>query len=58
MDAETHGLFAACDNRKLAVMDAESGKMVATFAMGLARMLAFDPVAEVIFISNGEDGTF
>jgi YVTN family beta-propeller protein len=58
IDTANHRLFAVCDGGKMAVMDAESGKVVATPAIGdgpdAARFSATDQFA---FSSNGGSGT-
>ncbi len=51
-------LFAACDNEKMAVVDSESGKVVATPAIGKGPDAAsFDGKHQLAFSSNGESGT-
>jgi DNA-binding beta-propeller fold protein YncE len=58
MDAESRRLFAVCDNKVMAVVDADSGKVVATPAIGEGPdAAAFDSATKLIFSSNGEDGT-
>jgi YVTN family beta-propeller protein len=58
IDRAHHRLFAVCDGGKMAVVDAESGKVVATPAIGdgpdAARFSATDQFA---FSSNGGSGT-
>lgn len=51
-----HGrLFAACENAMMAVMDAASGKVVATVPTGRgADGAAFDPGTRTVLIPNGE----
>lgn len=54
-DPETHRLFAACHNRKMAVVDIESGKVLATPAIGTGVDGAgFDTTGKVAISSNGE----
>ncbi len=58
MDRRNHRLFSACDNKMMVVMDADTGKVVATPAIGEGPdASAFDPRAGLAFSSNGQDGT-
>ncbi len=58
IDAKNHRLFAVCDNKMMAVVDAENGKVLATPAIGEGPDAAgFDPGTHLAFSSNGEDGT-
>ena len=51
-------LFAVCGNQKMAIVDADSGKVVATPAIGSGPdACAFDPAMGFAISSNGEDGT-
>ena len=51
-------LFAVCDGKKMAVTDANTGKSLATPAVGEGPdATAFDPKTGLVFSSNGEDGT-
>src|SRR5207253_2007101 len=53
VDRPHHRVFAACGNEKLAVLDADSGRVVATPAIGKDPDGAvFDPKTERIFTSN------
>jgi hypothetical protein len=55
--AASHRLFAACDNKMLAVMDATTGKVLATPAIGGSPdAAAYDSGRRLIFTSN-DDGT-
>jgi YVTN family beta-propeller protein len=58
IDPAHRRLFAVCDNQKMAVVDADTGKVVATPAIGdgpdAARFSAADQIA---FSPNGENGT-
>ena len=55
VDRLHHRVFAACGNEKLAVLDADSGRVVATPAIGKEPDGAvFDPKTERIFTSNKE----
>jgi DNA-binding beta-propeller fold protein YncE len=55
---ETHRrLFSVCGNKKMMVVDADSGKVVATPAIGEDPDAAgFDPDTQLVFSSNGESG--
>jgi YVTN family beta-propeller protein len=57
-DAETRRLFAGCRGEQLmVVLDADSGKVVATAPIGeRVDTAAFDPADKLVFMSNG-DGT-
>jgi DNA-binding beta-propeller fold protein YncE len=58
MDRVNRRLFAGCDNRVIAVMDADSGKEVALVPAGSGiDATAFDPKTGFAFSPNGEDGT-
>jgi DNA-binding beta-propeller fold protein YncE len=58
MDTKSRRLFAVCDNEMMAVVDADSGKVVATPKTGEgADAAAFDPATNLAFSSNGESGT-
>jgi YVTN family beta-propeller protein len=54
IDAATHRLFSGCHNQMIAVMDMNTGKVVATPPIGL-RVDAnrFDPSTHLVFSSNG-----
>lgn len=57
IDRAHHRLFAACGNRLLAILDADSGKLISTVAIGPdPDGAAFDPKSGHIFTSN-RDGT-
>jgi hypothetical protein len=57
MDTENGRLFAGCHNQLMAVVDADSGKVVATPAIGQGvDANRFDPETKYAFASNG-DGT-
>ena len=48
-------LFAVCDEKKMAVVDADTGKVIATPAIGDGPdAAAFDPKIKLAFSSNGE----
>ncbi len=57
LDAQHRRLFVGCRNRKMAVVNADSGKVVATLPIGEGvDATAFDPGAQLAFASNW-DGT-
>jgi YVTN family beta-propeller protein len=58
IDVKHRRLFAGCDNKMMAVVDADSGKIVATPAIGDGvDANAFDPATGFAFASNGQSGT-
>jgi DNA-binding beta-propeller fold protein YncE len=58
MDLENRRLFSGCDNKVLAIMNADSGQLVATVPIGAGvDATAFDPKTALAFSSNGQDGT-
>ncbi len=58
MDTKHRRLFAVCDNQKMVVMDADTGKVIATPAIGNGPdAAAFDAAHGLVFSPNGEDGT-
>ncbi|HUJ39390.1 MAG TPA: YncE family protein [Candidatus Acidoferrales bacterium] len=55
MDTATRRLFAGCHNKMMAVVDANTGKVIATPAIGEGvDANAFDPVTKLAFASCGE----
>jgi len=55
IDVKNRRLFAGCDNKMMAVMDADSGKVLATPAIGEGvDASAYDPALQIAFASNGE----
>lgn len=55
MDTANRRLFTSCVNEKLVVVDADSGKVLATLPIGkFTDAAAFDPVRKLAFSSNGE----
>jgi len=57
IDRKSRRLFSGCDNKMMAVMDADSGKVVATPPIGEGvDANGFDPATQLAFASNG-DGT-
>jgi len=58
IDAAHHRLFAGCDNKMMAVVNADTGKVIATPAIGEGvDANAFDPGTAFAFSSNGESAT-
>ena len=58
IDQEHRRLFAGCHNDMMAVLDADSGKVLATLRTGAGvDANAFDPGTRFAFSSNGGDGT-
>jgi DNA-binding beta-propeller fold protein YncE len=58
MDIAHRRLFAGCDNKMMAVVDADSGKVVATPEIGEGvDANAFDPELQYAYASNGESAT-
>jgi DNA-binding beta-propeller fold protein YncE len=57
IDQKNHRLFSVCGNKKMMVVNADTGKVVATPAIGEDPDAAgFDPDAQLVFSSNGESG--
>ena len=55
MDRKSRRLFAVCDEKVMAVMNAETGKVVATPTIGEGvDASAFEPATQLVFASNGE----
>jgi len=58
IDAKHRRLFAGCDNKMMAVIDADTGKVIATPPIGAGVDAdAFDPETGFAFASNGQSGT-
>lgn len=58
IDVKNRRLFAGCDNKMMAVVDADSGKVIATPAIGEGVDAdSFDPATGFAFASNGQSGT-
>ncbi len=58
IDTKNRRLFSVCDNNKMVVMNADTGQIVATPAIGNGPdASAFDPRTGDAFSANGEDGT-
>ncbi|HEV2606549.1 MAG TPA: YncE family protein, partial [Xanthomonadaceae bacterium] len=57
-DAVHRRLFSVCQNRKMVVTDADTGKHVADVPIGAGPDgAAFDPTRGLVFSPNGDDGT-
>lgn len=57
-DPKSRRIFSVCSNQKMTVLDADTGRVVATPTIGSGPDAAgFDPAAGLVFSSNGEDGT-
>ncbi len=55
MDRQTRRIFATCSNKVMVVMDADTGKILASLPIGAySDGAAFDPVRKLAFSSNGE----
>ncbi len=58
IDLSTHRLFSSCRNRRLVIVNADTGAVVAVMPIGPGTdAAAFDPVRRLVFSSNGLDGT-
>ncbi|HEU4414736.1 MAG TPA: YncE family protein [Candidatus Angelobacter sp.] len=58
MDQKHRRLFAGCSNKLMAVVNADSGKVVTTLPIGEGvDANGFDPETQLAFSSNGRDGT-
>ena len=58
MDLKSRRIFSVCGNQKMTVLDADTGKLVSTLAIGNGPdASAFDPALGIVFSPNGEDGT-
>jgi DNA-binding beta-propeller fold protein YncE len=58
MDPHHRRLFAVCDNNVMAVVNADTGIVIATPTIGDEPDAAgFDPEAQLVFSSNGRSGT-
>ncbi len=55
IDEEARRLFSVCSNKKMAVVNADSGKVITTVAIGDGPdAAAYDPGSKLVFSSNGE----
>lgn len=58
LDAAHRRLFSVCDNGHMAVLDADTGRQVATVPIGAGPDgVVFDAERQLAFSSNGRDGT-
>jgi YVTN family beta-propeller protein len=58
MDLDHRRLFSGCDNKMVTVVDADTGKVIATPEIGDGvDANGFDPGTGLVFSSNGESGT-
>jgi DNA-binding beta-propeller fold protein YncE len=58
IDTAKRRLFTVCENKIMAVVDADNGKIITTVPIGEGSdAAAFDPTKMLAFSSNGEDGT-
>jgi len=58
IDRSTMRLFAGCENKLLAVLNAKTGKVITTLPIGEGcDAVGFDPKWKTIYSSNGDDGT-
>lgn len=58
IDAAGHRLFSVCDNKKMIILDSDTGKVIASPSIGEgADAVVFDPARRLVFSSNGESGT-
>ncbi len=58
IDTAHRRLFPVCENKIMAVVDADSGKVITTVPTGEGTdAAAFDPGSKLAFSSNGGDGT-
>jgi YVTN family beta-propeller protein len=58
IDPATRRLFSVCENKVMAVVDADSGKVITTVPTGAGTdAAAFDPGTKLAFASNGQDAT-
>src|SRR6201987_4025213 len=58
IDVAHHRLFSGCDNKMMTVVDADTGKVIATPEIGDGvDANGFDPGTGFVFSSNGESGT-
>jgi DNA-binding beta-propeller fold protein YncE len=57
-DAMHRRLFSVCDNQTMAVTDSQTGRQAARIVVGGgAEAAAYDPALNLVFSSNGADGT-
>jgi DNA-binding beta-propeller fold protein YncE len=59
LDAQNRRLFLGCRSKVMAVVDADSGKVINTYPIGdKVDASAFDPSARVVFNSTGDGNVF
>jgi DNA-binding beta-propeller fold protein YncE len=59
LDAQNRRLFLGCRSKVMAVLDADNGKVIATYPIGdHVDASAFDPAAKVVFNSTGDGNVF
>lgn len=59
MDIANRRLFVGCRSRHLAVLDADSGKVIATYPIGeRVDAASFDPATKNVFLSTGDGKIF
>jgi len=57
MDRKVHRLFSVCDNKQMAVTNADTGKVVAQVPIGEGPdAVVFDEGTSMVYSSNGESG--
>jgi YVTN family beta-propeller protein len=58
IDPKSRRLFPVCENKVMAIVDADSGKVITTVPTGAGTdAAAFDPATKFAFASNGQDAT-
>jgi len=58
IDARSHRLFVGCSNKLMAVVNGDNGNVVTTIPIGAGSdAIGFDPGSNLVFSSNGGDGT-
>jgi DNA-binding beta-propeller fold protein YncE len=58
LDRDHHRLFVGCGNEQLVVLDSQNGHSIANVRAGKGiDAVGFDAATQLIFTSNGEDGT-
>jgi hypothetical protein len=58
IDAKSRRLFPVCENKVMAIVNADTGKVITTVPTGAGTdAAAFDPGTKLAFASNGQDAT-
>jgi DNA-binding beta-propeller fold protein YncE len=58
IDARSHRIFIGCSNKMMAVVNSDNGAVVTTVPIGAGSdAMGFDPGTNLVFSSNGGDGT-